>query len=204
MTPLAIDLAAHGIAAWNVEYRRVGQQGGGWPGTLDDVAAAVDRLAELDDVDGARIATCGHSAGGHLALWLACRHRVPRGMPGAEPRIVPVAAVAQAGVCDLEQAWRDGLGGGAVAGLLGSLDAVPDRYAAASPVSLGPGEGQVILVHGDADDIVPVSQSRAYAALEPGAELIEPEGADHFDVIDVAHPAWAMVVDRLRTLLALR
>ena len=203
MTPLAIDLAAHGIAAWNVEYRRVGQQGGGWPGTLDDVAAAVDRLAEVEEVDGARVATCGHSAGGHLALWLAARHRVPEGMPGERPRIVPVAAVAQAGVCDLEQAWRDGLGGGAVEGLLGSLDAVPDRYAAASPVSLGPGGGNVILVHGGADDIVPVSQSRAYAAVDSGAELIELEGADHFDVIDVAHPAWAVVVDRLRTLLGL-
>ena len=138
MTPLAIDLAAHGIAAWNVEYRRVGQEGGGWPGTLDDVAAAVDRLAEVDEVDGARIATCGHSAGGHLALWLAGRHRVPVGMPGVGPRVMPVAAVAQAGVCDLEEAWRDELGGGAVEGLLGSLDDAPERYAAASPVALVP------------------------------------------------------------------
>ena len=154
-------------------------------------------------MDGARVATCGHSAGGHLALWLAGRHRVPEGMPGERPRIVPVAAVAQAGVCDLEQAWRDGLGGGAVEGLLGSLDAVPDRYAAASPgLPSGRARCHVILVHGDADDIVPVSQSRAYAALDPDAELIELEGADHFDVIDVAHPAWAVVVDRLRTLLA--
>ena len=201
MTPLALDLASRGIAAWNVEYRRVGQEGGGWPGTLDDVAAAVDRLAEVDEVDDARIATCGHSAGGHLALWLAGRPRVPSGMPGEGPRIVPVAAVAQAGVCDLEQAWRDGLGGGAVEGLLGSFDDTPERYAAVSPVDLGRLGPHVILVHGDADEIVPASQSRAYAALDPDAELIELEGADHFDVIDVAHPAWTVVVHRLRTLL---
>ena len=204
MTPLAVDLAAHGIAAWNVEYRRVGQDGGGWPGTLDDVAAAVDRLGGVDDVDEARIATCGHSAGGHLALWLAGRRRVPGGMPGAAPRVLPVAAVAQAGVCDLEEAWRDELGGGAVEGLLGSFDHAPERYAAASPVALGPLGARVLLVHGDADDIVPAAQSRAYAALDPDAELIELEGADHFDVIDVAHTAWRVVVDRLRVVLGER
>ena len=122
MTPLAFDLAARGIAAWNVEYRRVGQEGGGWPGTLEDVAAAVDRLADVDEVDAARVVTCGHSAGGHLALWLAARPRIPGGMPGADPRVTPVAAVAQAGVCDLERARRDDLGGGAVEGLLGPPD----------------------------------------------------------------------------------
>ena len=72
MTALAADLAGRGIAAWNVEYRRVGEEGGGWPGTFADVAAAIDRLAEVEEVDPRRVATCGHSAGGHLALWLAC------------------------------------------------------------------------------------------------------------------------------------
>ncbi len=138
MTALAADLARRGIAAWNVEYRRVGQDGGGWPGTFEDVAAAVDRLAEVDEVDAARVATCGHSAGGHLALWLAARHRLPDEAPGAEPRVRPVAAIAQAAVCDLERAWRDDLGGGAVAGLLGSFEDEPDRYAAASPAALAP------------------------------------------------------------------
>ena len=108
MTLLADDLARRGIAAWNVEYRRVGQGGGGWPGTLEDVAAAIDHLAEFDHLDHTRVATCGHSAGGHLALWLAGRHLLPAGVPGADPQVRPSAAVAQAGVCDLERAWRDG------------------------------------------------------------------------------------------------
>ena len=74
MTPLGIDLALRGFAAWNIEYRRVGQPGGGWPGMFEDVSAAIDHLADVEQVDASRVATCGHSAGGHLALWLAARH----------------------------------------------------------------------------------------------------------------------------------
>jgi acetyl esterase/lipase len=197
MTGLAVELAGRGIAAWNVEYRRVGQPGGGWPGTLEDAAAAVDRLAEVDEVDADRVVTCGHSAGGHLALWLAARHRIPAGSPGAGPRVRPVGAVAQAAVCDLERAWRDGLGSGAVAGLLGSLDDTPERYAAASPAALAPLGIPLLLVHGDADDIVPLSQSRDFAALDPAVDLVELEGADHFDVIDARHAAWETTVEWL-------
>jgi acetyl esterase/lipase len=195
MTPLAIDLAVRGIAAWNVEYRRVGQEGGGWPGTLEDVAAAVDRLGTVDEVDAARVVTCGHSAGGHLALWLAARPRIPAGMPGADPAVTPVAAVAQAGVCDLERARHDDLGRGAVEGLLGPSD--PTRDAAASPAALAPLGVPQLLVHGDADDIVPVSQSRDYASRDPDAELVEFAGVDHFEVIEPASPAWAAVLGRL-------
>jgi len=197
MTLLADDLARRGIAAWNVEYRRVGQAGGGWPGTLEDVAAAIDHLAELDHLDHTRVATCGHSAGGHLALWLAGRHLLPGGVPGAYPRVRPIAAVAQAGICDLERAWRDGLGEGATTDLLGSWDDVPERYAIASPAALAPLGVPQVLVHGTADDRVPLSQSREYAALDPSAELVELDGADHFDVIDVRHEAWAAVARRL-------
>jgi len=195
MTPLAVDLATRGIAAWNVEYRRVGQEGGGWPGTLEDVAAAADRLAGVDEVDAVRVVTCGHSAGGHLALWLAARPRIPSGMPGADPRVAPVAAIAQAGVCDLERARRDDLGGGAVEGLLGPPDAARD--AVASPAALAPLGVPQLLVHGDADDIVPVSQSRHHAALDPDAELVELAGVDHFEVIEPASTAWVAVLDRL-------
>ena len=197
MTALADDLARRGLAAWNVEYRRVGQEGGGWPGTLEDVAAAIDHLAGIEQVDTRRVATCGHSAGGHLALWLAARHGLPSHAPGAGLRVRPVAAVAQAGVCDLEQAWREGLGTGAVEALLGSLDDRPERYAIASPAALAPLGVPQLLVHGTADDIVPISQSRDHAARDPQAELAEIEGADHFDVIDVRHAAWSAVTQRL-------
>ena len=197
MTPLAVDLAARGLAAWNVEYRRVGQQGGGWPGTLQDVAAATDHLSSVANVDATRVATCGHSAGGHLALWLAARHRLPAGAPGAEPQVRPVAAVAQAGVCDLERAWHDELGGGAVTALLGSLEEHTDRYAVASPAALAPLGVPQLLVHGEEDDIVPVSQSRGYAALDPDAEVLSLAGADHFDVIDAHQPVWETTVEWL-------
>ena len=201
MTPLAVDLARRGIAAWNVEYRRVGEEGGGWPGTFADVAAAIDRLAEVEEVDVRRVATCGHSAGGHLALWLAGRHRLPAGAVGAGPRVRPVAAIAQAGVCDLERAWRDDLGRSAVEGLLGAFRGDGDRYATTSPAALAPLGVPQLLVHGTDDDIVPISQSRDHAARDPLAELVELDGADHFDVVDVDHAAWGAVTDRLQSLL---
>ncbi len=88
MDGLGDDLARRGIASWNIEYRRVGEPGGGWPGTLDDVARAADHLPVLagqHPLDLARVVTLGHSAGGHLALWLAARPRIPAGLPGAAP-----------------------------------------------------------------------------------------------------------------------
>ena len=81
MRPLAADLAGRGFAAWNLEYRRVGQPGGGWPGTCEDVAAGLDHLARLagrEPLDLDRLVVAGHSAGGHLALWSAAR-------PGRRP-----------------------------------------------------------------------------------------------------------------------
>ena len=148
-----------------------------------------------------RVATCGHSAGGHLALWLAGRHRLPAGAVGAGPRVRPVAAIAQAGVCDLERAWRDDLGRSAVEGLLGAFRGDGDRYATTSPAALAPLGVPQLLVHGTDDDIVPISQSRDHAARDPLAELVELDGADHFDVVDVDHAAWGAVTDRLQSLL---
>jgi pimeloyl-ACP methyl ester carboxylesterase len=113
----------------------------------------------------------------------------------------PISAISLAGVCDLEAAWREDLGNGAVAGLLGAFDDVPERYAAASPASLAPLGVRQLLVHGAADDIVPVSQSRDQAARDAQAELVVLDGADHFDVIDVGHAGWSAVVERLPALL---
>jgi len=201
MTPLACDIAARGVAAWNVEYRRVGQDGGGWPGTLHDVAAAIDALATVAEVDAACVVVVGHSAGGHLALWAAARHRLPPGTPGAGPAVTPVGAVAQAGICDLARAALEGLGGGAVEAFMGGPpEQVPDRYAAASASSLLPLRLRQLLVHGTRDEVVPLAQSRRYAELARKAEdpvhLVEVD-ADHFDVIDPAHEAWTAVLDHL-------
>ena len=109
MRGLAGDLARRGWAAWNIEYRRVGD-GGGWPTTFQDVAAAVDHLADVQaPIDLARVSVLGHSAGGHLALWAAGRENLPQGAPGAldgEPAVILRRAIAQAGVCDLTGAYR--------------------------------------------------------------------------------------------------
>lgn len=198
MTPLANDLALRGYAAWNVEYRRVGQEGGGYPGTLEDVAAAVDELGGVAEVDLGRVVCVGHSAGGHLSLWLA----------GGRTTSVGVgAAVSLAGVCDLQQAYTDRLGDGAVAAFLGDPgeSELADRIRSASPIE-AIGAVPQLLVHGGADDIVPPSQSRVYVerarAQGVAVELVELAGADHFDVVDPGHAAWGAVVDALPRLFA--
>lgn len=186
--PLAAALAAAGWAAWNLEYRRVGN-GGGAPETFDDVAAGIDRLAGLG-LDLSTVVTLGHSAGGHLAAWAATRGRDERW-----PARVPVTAVvSQAGVLDLRSAAADGLGGGAVEALLGHVPGdADDPY---DPVRQVPAGVPVWCVHGRDDTIVPPSQSaeyvaRARAAGDP-AELVEVDG-DHFVVIDPASAAWARI-----------
>jgi acetyl esterase/lipase len=199
MTPLARDLASRDFAAWNIEYRRVGQEGGGWPGTLVDAAAALDALADIDGIDASRVVTVGHSAGGQLAVWLAGRARVPVGLPGAGPRVRPCAAASQAGILDLVRGAVDRRCGGACRALLGGgPEDVPERYAAASPAALLPLGVPQFLVHGLVDELVPPSQSRDYAGAARAAgdeiELIELPGTDHFDVIEPRDPSWAAIV----------
>lgn len=204
MDALAAALTADGWATWNIEYRRIGQPGGGWPNTLLDVAAAADHLRTLavpHRLDLGRVSTIGHSAGGHLALWLAARHRIAAGHALHTPTPLSVARVVSlAGVADLNQAFDLNLGGGVVRELLGGTPAaVPDRYAAASPAALlplGPGVRQV-LIHGAEDAIVPLVVSTAYqqaaAAKGDRAELIAVPDIGHFEVIAPEGAAWAAI-----------
>jgi acetyl esterase/lipase len=200
--PLAADLAARGWAAWNLEYRRVGN-GGGWPNTLADVAAGIDLLAELSDepLDLARVVAIGHSAGGQLATWAAARPSLPAQAPGAAPGVRVTGVIAQAGVLDLFRGAADGLGTAAVADFLGGPpDEVPERYRLASPQEWVPLAAAVRCLHARDDDTVPFSQSADYvrAARAAGADasLVEVPGG-HFGVIDPTLPAWQAALDLL-------
>jgi acetyl esterase/lipase len=210
--PLAADLAARGWAAWNLEYRRIGN-GGGWPSTLSDVAAGVDLLAELSPEQGGpaeldldRVVAIGHSAGGHLATWAAGRPGLPAGVVGAAPRVRLTGVIAQAAVLDLIQGFADDLGATALPRLLGGApDEVPENYRLASPRERLPLTVPVRCLHSRDDDTVPFSQSadyvRAARAAGDDASLIEVTGG-HFGVIDPASTAWQAAIELLPGLLA--
>lgn len=205
MEPLARDLVAGGYAAWNIDYRSSADEGGGWPGTFEDVADALDRLAEVAGehaLDLERVITVGHSAGGTLSLWAAARGDFAEGVPGADPEVTVCGAVSLAGVLNLVAAWYEDLGMGAVDALMGGGPR-DDRaiYRQASPEDLVPFGVPQLVVHGTGDPIVPPAQSIAYEAKASEAgdpvELLLLDGADHFDVIDPDGKPWAAVTSRL-------
>jgi acetyl esterase/lipase len=187
--PQALDAQSRGYATWNIEYRRVGDPGGGYPGTLEDVGAAIDALARIDaplDLD--RVAVVGHSAGGHLALWVGQRDN---------PVVVPRLVVGQAPVADLEAALE--LSGGAVVDFMGGRpEQRPDAYAEADPARRLPIKVPQLIVIGTADDTVPLSVVEPYlAAAGSGLDVEIVDGVDHFDVIDPSSPTWDLVMDRI-------
>lgn len=201
---LARAVTERGWAAWNVEYRRVGPSGGGWPATFLDVAAAVDALAGAAPaygVDLSRVAVAGHSAGGLLALWVASRGRL-RGGPGAAPVLVPALAVSLAGVCDPYAAAELRLSNGAVVDFLGGTPHQrPEAYAHAAPHTRLPLGVPQLLAHGTADDVVPYGLSSQYHARASAAgdrcRLLTFAGAGHFQLIDPTADACTRVLDAL-------
>ena len=223
MNGLAEDLAGRGFAAWNIEYRRVGDPGGGWPGTFQDVALATDFLRELAPdygLNSTKVVSIGHSAGGHLALWLAARPRIPvfdEDSPVAGSQVTgkdegsatPLAlagAISLAGVVDLKMAWKLHLSNDAVVELLGgTADTVPERYAFASPASMLPLGVPQVLIHGTNDDSVPIEISQTYVkaaqSVNDPITYIELKGVDHFDVIDPYSEAWATTIRELQKLV---
>jgi acetyl esterase/lipase len=203
MRAVAAALVDRGYAVWNIEYRRVGN-GGGWPQTFADVAAAIDLLDGLHpslDVD--RVNVVGHSAGGHLALWAAGRETLPAGAPGAlagRPRVPIRRAISLAGVCDPTGAYREWNGGAVRALMGGSPERLRERYELADPLRRVPLAMPVLLVHGVRDETVSVRLSRDYAAAARAAggdvELVEIEGAAgvHRAFVDPDAPAWEPVL----------
>ncbi|MDQ3928678.1 MAG: alpha/beta hydrolase [Chloroflexota bacterium] len=203
-------LAEAGLATWSIEYRRIGHAGGGWPGTFQDVGAAVDYvrvLAPQYNLDLDRVVVSGHSAGGHLSAWVASRHLIPPGDPLYTENPLPIkAAVPLAGVVDLRRAWELRLSNGVVKDFIGgSPEAVPERYASASPIEMVPNGVPMRLIHGTDDDIVPheISQRYVQAAQVSGddAELVSLKGAEHFKVVNPDTKEWQVVVSTILELV---
>ena len=187
---VAAALRSQGFLVWNVDYAPAGSP---WPQTLLDVAAAYDHGVADPRVDRERVAVVGHSAGGHLALWLASRRP---GTPGGTPVVPPALCVPQAPVACLALGWQQRLGDGAVELFVGGApDEVPDRYADADPLSLLPTAVPTVLLHGVADDVVPVTQSETYARAS-GCRLRRLPGG-HFDHLDPTSEAVAALLEEL-------
>ena len=205
-----------GVATWNVEYRRLDNLGGGWPGTFADVAAAADyvgTLAKRHHLDLSRVAVVGHSAGAHLALWLAARSRLPASSPLYQKAPLRLrGAVALGGPGDLRDFTtyaRDICGAPVIEQLLGGApQAVPDRYAQTSPMELLPFGTRQILIVGTEDRVMPPRARDAYiaAALKAGdqAESVVVPGAGHFETIAPTSAAWPIVRDKILELLGNR
>jgi acetyl esterase/lipase len=204
MEEVAQWLTTKGWATWNLEYRTVDRPGGGWPGTFLDVGAGTDYLREVAKhvpLDLTRVVTIGHSAGGHLALWAAARHRVPAGtILYAQDPLSVAGIVSLAGIPDLRlyhELMHDGCGKG-VELLIGGLpESTPDRYAQASPAELLPLSVPQLLIHGVDDRNVPLCHAQAYAVLAKGrgdqvALIVIPRAA-HFELMAPRAKAWARI-----------
>jgi acetyl esterase/lipase len=197
MGHLCNGLTRAGFATWNIEYRRVGNEGGGWRGTFEDVVHAHQYIAEIasaHQLDLKRVIVLGHSAGGQLALWLASHDT-------AVKRVISLA-----GVVDLQKAWELHLSDDAVVGLLGGTPhEVPEHYADADPMRRAITAEQW-LFHGDKDIDVPAEQSREYfehkKAAPENVHLVELKDADHYDVINPDSDAGRAIVRRVEQLLA--
>ena len=186
---LCAALAKAGLATWNLEYRRVGNPGGGWPGTFEDITSGflfLKQIAEKYKLNEKKIMVMGHSAGGELALCLGGHQNSVRG------------ALSLAGLVDLHRAWELHLSNDAVVEFLGGTpDTVAEHYHEASPAEVAMPHLVQRLIHGVKDDIVPIEMSRHYRDAKKkrgeNVELIELANADHFDVIDPQSKAWPIV-----------
>jgi len=210
---LASALRDAGVATWNIEYRRVGDAGGGWPGTFRDVAAANDfarTLARTHPLDLSRVVVVGHSAGAHLALWSAARPRLPSESDlHTESPLRPSGVVALAGPGDLRSFAAPGgsiCGRGTLETLLGgTFEAVPEHWAQGSPAALLPlGVPQTLIV-GTRDRVIPSRIVEAYeqAALAAGdrVKLVEVTGADHMQLVEPGSQAWPAVLENVLALV---
>ena len=214
MNYAAEDLRQRGIAVWNIEYRGVDRPGGGYPGTFEDVAAAADALARLGPGYGLRtdhVVALGHSAGGHLALWLAARGRIPAASPlRADGPLHIAGVVSLGGLPDLEAVHAQGICGAATVEKLVGHGAAHHGgvWSDTSPAELGAGPDHEVLISGDEDQIAPPALADAYAAKmkAKGADIraIALPDTGHVELISPGTAAWAEAVRTVETLLRAR
>lgn len=213
LAPMADALKEEGIATWNIEYRRLGQPGGGWPGTYLDVGTALDDLRALAgqyELDLGRVVIVGHSAGGHLAMWAASRTRLPTRSSLHMSDPLPVRGVVDlAGPVDIsaniqgyEALCRDTV----ITSLLGGTPAtVPERYAQASAIKLLPLGVPQVIIEGTHEDFVPRPLAEAYvnAARRAGdpVRLVVVPDVGHFELASPRSSAWPSVASAIRALL---
>jgi acetyl esterase/lipase len=229
MRPIADMLAAHGVASWNVEYRRVGHQGGGWPGTYRDLSDAVDFIREIAQtypLNVQKVVVVGHSSGGYFGAWLAGRPRLPAGSPLVGPSPANVSglllldAFLDPGVIDSRGTDGRMFCGEPLLPRLfgGDPDAVPDHVRQASPLNLLPyGVTQEYVVSSLRYPVTPVRAPAAGRTTFPVADYpklakdagdsvmvqIVPD-ADHFDFLTPSKPAWPAVETALMRIFGIK
>ncbi len=215
IAPIADALKADGIATWSIEYRRLNQAGGGWPGTYLDVGRAVDHLRALAQpyhLDLGRVAVVGHSAGGHLAMWVAARTRIPAGTPLYQADPLPIRGVVDLdGAPDMAGAMPglplpSACGQDVVRAMLGGTpDSVPERYAQVSAIDMLPLGIPQVLIWGARDDQVPLAMAERYtrAARQAGdrVQLVVDSTAGHFEAASPRSSLWPSVHTAIRALL---
>ena len=214
---LCAALKKDGIATWSVEYRRVGETGGGWPTTFEDAAAGFDfasTLARSYPLDLSRVITMGHSAGGQLAFWVAGRHHVDHGSELYQPRPqIPLhGTIALAGAVDLRLTID--LSGyltyahdkQEVFALMGGRPQdLPDRYKSANPGDLLPFHVPQLLIQGTADDQIPPELPARWAEMSrrsgDNVTVSILPSADHLDLVDPESQAWGSVRASIRKMI---
>lgn len=204
MNYIAADLRQRGIAVWNIEYRGVDRPGGGYPGTFQDVAAGADALAAAAPryhLRADHVVALGHSAGGHLVLWLAARGRLPASSPLRAAHPLPIAGVVSlGGLPDLKTDHdQDICGARNVERLTGApTPARPDVYADTSPVELGVGRDREVLLNGADDPLAYPQLARDYASAmaAKGARIraITVPDTGHVELISPGSAAWSRTV----------
>ncbi len=211
MNYAAERLRAEGIAVWNIEYRGVDEAGGGYPGTFLDVAKAADALRDVAgkyNLKTDRVVAYGHSAGGHLALWLAARPRLPEASPlhGANP--LPIATVLSVGgLADLKAA-APVTDPGCLAAIMDQLTgppsaARPDVFSDTSPAELLPLGARQISVNGDRDAIAPAELGHGYTARARAAgdiaETVVIANTGHVELISPGAAAFDAELEFIKT-----